>query len=352
MESSMRGWRYLALALASALTMTPALAAPSSPKPEPKTAAPTDGARNQALLAFQRDLVSVLAPRADALPLLGAALLARPLDNQPKYNDFHTLIERAAQAEDAGPAVQWTRLSDCDAKADACPNTDALAKLTAQAPDNAAVWLLKLGVDSRDNKQDEVRTDLAKAAAAKLYDDYTGTSLKALATSVTMLPPPPAVLPPQSPAGASGVQVMLVYGLAATQPQPGLQATAKFCEGAGDNQPVKDDCLKLGRTLEWSSSPLARSLGLHLREVLDSDDTQQEDARRARRNLVWQVQNFSQLSARAAGDTALAQHLLALARSGGTEMSLLLSALRDYNIPVDAPSEWPAQGGAQAAAGK
>ncbi|WP_266168592.1 hypothetical protein [Dyella subtropica] len=341
----MRGWRCLALALASVLTITPAFAAKTSTKPDAKAsqAATPDAAHTQALLAFQRDLVSVLAPRADALPLLGAALLARPLPNQPKYNDFHSLIERASQAEDTGAAISWTRLSDCDAKADACPNTEAMTKLVEQAPDNAAVWLLKLALDSRDNKKDAAREDLAKAAASKLYDDYTGTSLKALASSVTMLPPPSSIIQPLSPTGATGVQVMMVFGLAATQPQPGLQSTSRLCESAGDDQTVKDDCLKLGRTLEWSSSPLARSLGLHLREVLAADPAQQEEAKRARRNLIWQVQNFAQLSARAQGDTALAQHLLALARSGGTEMSLVLAALRDYNIPVDAPSDWAPQ---------
>jgi hypothetical protein len=42
-------------------------------------------------------------------------------------------------------------------------------------------------------------------------------------------------------------------------------------------------------------------------------------------------------------DPALAQHLLGLARSGGTEMSLLLSALRDAGIPAQAPAGWQPQ---------
>jgi hypothetical protein len=346
MENSMRGWRYLALGLASVLSIAPVYAKQAG-KPAPAAAKPD--ARNEALLAFQRDLVSVLAPRADAMPLLGAALLARPLPKQAKYNDFHTLIERASKAEDTIPAVSWLRLSDCDANADDCPNADALAKLTGQAPDNAAVWLLKLGQDHHDGKDQAARDDLAKAAAAKLYDDYTGTSLKALAANVSTLPPPPATIDPASPTGATGVQLTLVFGMAATQPQPGLQATSKLCENAGDDAALKDDCLKLGRLLEWGSSPLARSLGLHLREVLAADPAQQDDARRTRRNLVWQVQNFAQLSARAQTDLALAQHLLALARTGGTEMSLVLAALRDYKIPVDAPAEPQGQ---QAGAGE
>ncbi|MHA6205615.1 hypothetical protein ACXU4B_14420 [Dyella soli] len=311
--------------------------------PAKASAGPADKqlvARRQALRAFQRDLVSVIAPQAEPIPLLGAALLARPLADLPDFNSFHSLIERAEQAPGAGPEINWARLSDCDAKADSCPNVDAMDKLTGQAPDNAAVWLLRLGQDVRNNQADAARQDLTKAAAAKLYDDYTGASLKALATTVTLLPPPAAVINPLSPTGAVGVQVTMVFGLADAQPQPGLQATARLCEDGSSDAALKADCLKLGKVLEWSSSPLARSLGLHLREVLADDPSQQDDARRARRNLVWQVQNFAQLSARAQSETALAQHLLALARTGGTEMSLLLTALRDYNIAVEAPADW------------
>lgn len=324
----MRGWRYLILGLACALAASPAIAASSASKAE--------RARTKALIAFQRDLVSVIAPRADAMPLLGAALLARPLPNQPEFNSFHYLIQRAVTAPGNGPAMSWVRLADCDDKAGACPNDDALAVLVTQAPDNAAVWLLKLGQDLRNNKRDDARADLAQAANAKLYDDYTGSSLQALATTVSVLPPPQDTLDPASAAGAAGVQATLVFGMAGTQPQPGLQAVAKLCE----DEALKADCLKLGKTLEWGSSPLARSLGLHLREVLADDPAQQEDARHARRNLIWQVQNFARLSARASTDKALAQHLLALARTGGTEMSLLLTALRNYKLPTEAPADW------------
>ena len=297
-------------------------------------------ARDKAQLAFQRDLVSVLAPRADAMPLLGAALLARPLFNQPPSNSFHTLIERAAQADGSSPAVSWMRLADCDPKADACPNLDALDALLKEAPDNAAVWLIKLGVDARDQKQDAAREDLQKAAAAKVYDDYAGTSLKALADSVGVLPPPADTFDPTHAAGAVGMQTVLIFGLASTQPQPSLQLVAKLCENAGTDASIKADCLSLGKLLEWGSSPLGRSLGLHLREVLADDPAQQQDAKEARRKLIWQVQNFNQLLGRVQDDATLAQHLLALARNGGTEMSLQLAALRNENIPVDPPADW------------
>lgn len=295
-------------------------------------------ARAAALVAFQRDLVSVLAPRADAMPLLGAALLARPLPKQPKWNDFHSLIERAVAAADSGPAQRWVQLADCDARADACPNPKALAALVDQAPDNAAVWLLKLGQDLHLDKHDAARADLARAAQAKLYDDYTGTSLQALASVVSQLPPPKATLDPTAGIDAANVQAMIVFGIAGTQPQPGLHGAAELCQAAGEDVALTADCRQLGKTLEWGSSPLARSLGLHLRETLASDETERTQAQHDRRDLIWQVRQFSRLAARARTDKAQAQHLLALARKGGTEMSLMLAALRDAGVPVHAPA--------------
>lgn len=337
----MRGLPCFALACALTLLTAPVLAEKTSIKANHLHAlGKADMARERALLAYQSDLVSVLAPRADAMPLLAAAILARPLSNQPKANSFHSLIGRATEADEKNAAVSWIRLVDCDTKADTCPNAVALQKLQTQAPDNAAVWLLKLGVDTHQLKSDAARADLGKAAAATIYNDYAGTSLKALADSVGVLPPPKATLDPTHGAGPVGVQVTLAFSLAGTQPQPGLPVAAQLCQDAGTDASIKADCLKLGKLLEWGSSPLARSLGLHLREVLSDDTTEQAEAKHSRVNLVWQVQNFGQLLVRARDDKALDQHLLALARHGGTEMSLMLAALRENNIPIEAPANW------------
>ena len=304
--------------------------------PQPVTAA--DLAQDKALLAFQRDLVSVLALRADPQPLLAAALLARPLSMQPEPLSFHALIERAAAAHGAGPAITWMRLADCDPAPGKCPNADARDLLLTQAPGNAAVWLLKLGGDVQTHNAEAARQDLAKAAAATMYDDYAGTGLQALAASVGTLPPPAATLNPAYAAGAAATQVMLVFGLGQTLPQPALQVASKLCESTDTS--TRADCLKLGKTLEWGSSPLARSLGLHLRETLAVDPALQTDAAHARINLAWQVENFAELNARALNDKSVAQHLVALARSGGTEMSLMLAALRDNHISLEAPPGW------------
>ena len=336
----MRGRVVATLALAGLLSL-PAFAAdpwPGAAKGPVRGSAPKD--QTQSLLQFQKDLASVLALRTEAEPLLAAALLARPLTNPPEVLSYHALLERASRNADAGPQVAWARLADCDAKAGNCPDPDALAMLQKQAPDNAAVWLLKLGVDDHNGSKADARADLTRAANAKLYDDYLGTSLKALANSVSQLPPPPDTFNPLQGAGSAGVQMVLVFGLASAQPMPGFQATAKYCDGNKEDASVVGDCLKLAKVLEWGSSPLGRSLGLHLRETLSTDAADQASAKTARLNLIWQMQRFAQLNQQAQGDKVTAQKLLALARSGGTEMSVVLASLRAYGMPAEAPVGW------------
>jgi len=334
----MRGWHPLVLVGALSLIATTAAAGDTNPSAATSSPAPVAAGqtRDQALQSFQRDLVSVLALRATAQPLLGAALLARPLPNQTKTSSFHALINRAVAANDSGAAAQWVRLADCDEKAGTCPNVTALRKLTEEAPDNAAVWLLKLGVDSRDMKSAAARADLAKAAAGKIYDDYTGSSLAALASVVDALPPPPAT---QDAAGPLGVQALIVLANARLQPQPALPPVAQMCEKAASDAALKADCLGLAKLLQWGSSPLSRSLGLHLYEVL-GDPAEQTAAREQRRDLIWQVQNYSQLALRAQDNPSFAQQLLTVAKQGGTEMSQVIAVLRAGGISTTAPSSW------------
>ncbi|NII10602.1 hypothetical protein [Oleiagrimonas sp. C23AA] len=298
----------------------------------------TQKSRAQALLKFQHDLVSVLALRAEARPLMGAALLARPLQDPGKGLSYHRLIQRALNAGDAGPATQWAALADCDAKAGNCPNAAALKALEGDDADNAAVWMLATGVHARDGDRKGMRAMLHRAAQASRYDDYTGRSLQALADAVMTLPVPKSVLANGQP--RAGAQVMIVYGLGQTQPLPGFSMIAQLCESDQDRAKVKDDCLQLGHILEWGSHPLARSLGLHLVATLsDKPDTGSEAATQ-RRDLVWQVQQFGKLSARAANDAKVANKLLALARHGGTQMSVMLAALHAFDIPQNAPADW------------
>ncbi|HET7266581.1 MAG TPA: hypothetical protein VFJ15_00570 [Oleiagrimonas sp.] len=324
----MRRLTVLILCLAVA---TGAIAADATPK-TPHTA----------MIKFQRDLVNVLALRAEAEPLLGAALLTQTLPDPPDYISYHALLTRAAGTADAGPAVTWAQLVDCNHQARACPNAKALARLEKQAPDNAATWLMALGQAARNNDDEAARQALNRAAAASRYDDYHGITLKALAMAARALPPPATLYQGEQAAAnsAAGVRALLVFGLGSLQPMPGFQSAARICKDAKDDAATRATCLRLAKTLTWGSSPLARSLGLHLKATLANDAATREQAKAATRDLVWQVHNFGQLTLKTRHDPELARALLKRARAGGTRMSLTLAALRAAHIPVHAPAGW------------
>lgn len=325
--------RLTILALLISLVSVPVLAAP-----------PESGAHKKpdsAMTRFQRDLVNVLVLRSDAEHLLGAAMLSRTLPDAPEYIGFHDLITRAAKADDAGPGIHWAQLVDCDAEAGACPNTDALDMLRQKASDNAAVWLMVLGQAARQHDDDAAREALSHAAQAKEFDDYDGVTLKALTDAASTLPPPADLYGEHGAAdSAAGVRALLVFGLSSFQPIPGFQATAALCKKHADDKDVRTQCLQLADILVWGSSPLARSLGLHLQSTLADDDAAREKADAARRDLTWQVQNFGQLTLASQHDGKVAKRLLKLAANGGTRMSLILAALRESGIPRHAPDDW------------
>ena len=360
----------LTLALAAVLFAAGAQAATRHKQPKPaktppaaassaaaaaNAPSPAEQARVKALIQYQHDLVSVLALRGDAVHLIGAALLALPLPNPSEGLSFHDLSERAAKAPAAGPGITWIRMSDCDGKGVACPNPDMYAALQKQASDNAAVWMLAMDEAAQKGDAAGQRAALAKAAAAKTYDDYFGIGLQGTANAAGTLPPLPDTMTGTQagePTTALGVEVLIAFGVANQHPRPSLKPLLDLCsaDNAGKDDALKSDCLKAAHAMEWGSSPIARAVGLHIRGELKPEDKAATD--RDSRNLAWQLQNYGVIGVRALNDDKLAQPLLTAARSGGTELSLMLSSLRANGIPTEAPDGWqPAQPPAASSAG-
>ncbi|HJU26431.1 MAG TPA: hypothetical protein VJ722_07140, partial [Rhodanobacteraceae bacterium] len=310
---------------------------------QPADVSPAEKARIEALMQYQRDLVTVNALRSDAVHLLGAALLARPFPDQKPELSFHRLAERAAAASDAGPGVTWVRLADCDSQAGACPNPDMLKNLQEQAADNAAVWMLLMDDAAQKNDEDAERAALAKAAAARNYDDYFGIALQGIASVVGTLPPLPASMQggqPGAPKSAVGVELLIAFGVANQHPRPSLDPLLGICdvEHAGKDDALKSDCLKVAHVLEWGSSPVGRAVGLRIHGELDPSAKASTD--KDARDLAWQMQNYGVLGIKSFDDDGVAGRLLQSARSGGTELSLVLSTLRANGISTEAPADW------------
>lgn len=305
------------------------------------TAWASANASDASLSNYQRQLVDKLAERDDTRSLLGAALLARNLPAKSGEPAFPALIERAARSDDAGPAVFWVQLLDCDKKARQCPQTQALQKLQQQAPDNAAVWLMALG-SARNNGDDAAaRHALERAAQASHFDLYAGPSRQALVAATRTRKPPAGLYGDAAIANnPAGLKTLLVFGLDRFQPMPAFQTTAALCAQHAEGDPTRKTCLKLARVLQHGGSPLARSLGLHLTATLSRDADARADTKVRRRDLTWQVHNFRRLTLAARKHADLAHHMLDLAADGGTRMQQMHTALKAMDIPLHAPDDW------------
>lgn len=340
--------RYsLSITAAAALLLAGTVCAAQPPAPAASTAAPklspADQKRVMAIEQYQHDLVNVVALRADPSFLLGAAILARPFEQQTPGLDFDALSARAADAPHAGPAIDWARLDACKDKSD-CPNAAAFAALKKLAADNAAVWLVEmdLATDHKDTKA--ARAALKKAAAATSYDDYYGKALAGVANAVSVLPPLPdttAGAHDGQPDNPEGVRLFVSFNATQAHPRPDLGPLVELCDKDAD---AKADCLKLAHTLQWGSSPIARAVGLHIQAGLDPDSQSRDQ--QASRNLAWQVKQYSGIVQHALTDPTLASQWLTAARNGGTELSLILATLRANQVSLDAPAEDAAPAGA------
>lgn len=316
---------------------TPASAA-SAAAPEEEKIAPADRKRIEAIRQYQHDLVSVVALRADPDYLLGAALLAKPFKNPMQGLDFDALSQRAAAAPHGGAAARWTRLDVCKSEKD-CPNAEAFAWLKRHAAGNAAVWMVAMDVAARDKNDKAERAALKQAAAAQTYDDYYGNALAGVAKATAVLPPLADTMQGAhdgQPDNADGVRVLVAVMNMQDHVRPAFGPLEQLCgEDAAKDAHVKADCLKLARTLQWGSSPIARAVGLHIQATLKPAEKAQDD--QASQNLAWQVHQYSALLQRALTDSSLAAQWLGTARNGGTELSLALATLRANQVPLDAP---------------
>jgi hypothetical protein len=311
------------------------------PSSAPPNLSPADQKRLDAIEQYQHDLVNVVALRADPDYLLGAAVLARPFQNQTPGLDSDALSQRAAAAPNAGPAAHWARLDVCKTKDD-CPNKEAFDYLQQHAAGNAAVWLVALDVAAGNKDAKAEHAALEKAAAAQSYDDYYGKALAGVTKAVSVLPPLADTMQGAhdgQPNNADGVRLLVAINSTQAHLRPNLKPLVELCaaDAVAKHKADKQACLKLAHTLQWGSSPVGRAVGLHIQAYLDPATKAQND--QASQNLAWQVQQYSSLLQRGLVDQSLASQWLAAARNGGTELSLILSTLRANNVPTEAPSD-------------
>ena len=301
---------------------------------------------------YRRDLINFLTLRTDAPLLLAASIMARPDDNDPdRPHAFHsaTLLTRAQTAGPKDALTWWITAFACGNAIQICPRPDALQKLDQIAANNAAVWLLDAQRAQKVGDRTAANVALARAGAAREYNDYSTELTRTLLQAINDLPVPPALLekPPQGVAATrEGIQLTIAYNLASRLgpgAQPVIAAALELCDpsiNAAQFDDRRNDCLALAGKLEWGSSLLAQRAGLALRARLQgSGDKPNTEIANKLRNLAWQEQRSTEITQGMLASADGTRQLQRLSLQSHTETGLVYALLREANVPLEAPLE-------------
>ena len=322
-------------ALAQTRTQAPATAA-SSARAQP---APN------ALGAFERDVLSLLALRDGADRLAGAAVLARAVPDLPPVLSYRSFLARAQAAPGAGAPVWWVTLGDCGTpgpQPQDCISDAALARLQRLAPDNAAVWLLAYDRARQRGDAAAARSALARAAQCREFSTYYGVLLHAVLDATRTLPMPATLV--QQLGGPRGNAYAATYLLAAGNvmylPTLALAPLYETCKDPGHDATLRAQCVRIAHLLAWGDTVFARAAGLDLQEHLATDAAARARYAAERHALAWQTQQFARLVLHARSDEKLAARLVQLVLAGGTENTIQIALLREAGIASEPPGDW------------
>lgn len=318
----------------------PALPAkPTKPAPAAPTRADSEQQRFE---QFRRDLISLLALRAEPDLLVAAAALATP-DAQDKARTPAlkppALIKRAQKFGPDDALVWWvSTFLECSIDPGHCPG-EAAVKLQAVAPDNAAVWLPSLHAAKDPGK---ARALLATMAQTQRFDDYWSACVLALFHALQVLPVPAEVVGHGINQTAARVNLATSVGSAFS---PNYARLGEMCrKNDAADEALVSDCLAVAHLLESSGSFRSQAVGLAIEDALLPAGTARDVLRVRQRAAAWQKQSFIELSARFPRDEALAQAYVDQLGKHDSEMSTVAEFLRSQHVHTDPPADWqPAQ---------
>ncbi len=317
----------------------PAVTAPPEPaQPGPAAANAPAAAEQQRFEQFRRDLVSLLALRADSDLLVAAAELAYPDTQDKRRTDAlksPSLIKRAQRFGPDNPLVWWvSTFLECGAKAPPCLG-DAAEHLQKLASDNAATWLPTLHA-TKDPAQ--ARALLASMAQAKRFDDFWTAGVLAVYRALETLSVPAEVLSHGLNPTAARVNLATSVGGAFL---PNYARLGELCRPQDSaDEALVSDCLAVARLLENGGSFHSQSVGFSIEDSLLPAGTARDLLRARQRASLWQRQQFLELSARFPSDEALARSYLDLLQENGDELTTVTALLRSRQMATEAPVGW------------
>jgi hypothetical protein len=340
--------RYLAcaalllpiVACAAAADAPPAPPAPAVP---PAAAAATGAdAEQQRFEQFRRDLVNLLALRADPDLLVAAAELAYPDSadkTRPAALKSPALLARAQKFGASNALVWWvTTFIGCGPAAASDCVAGAAAKLQEAAPDNAAAWMPSLHA-AKDPGQ--ARGLLASMAQAQRFDDYWSAGVSAVYAALQILPVPQEVLGHGLNSAAARINLATSVGGGFL---PNYARLGELCapadESATADEALVGDCLAVARLLEKGGTFRSQAIGFGIEDRLLPAGTARDVLQARQRGAAWQKSKFLELSARFPHDAALAQAYADLLREQPSELATVLALLRSQHVPSDPPPGW------------
>lgn len=309
-----------------------------APVPEQNPDKPSGpSAEQQRFEQFRRDLVNLLALRAEADLLTAAAELAYPDgDDKARAASLKSpaLIKRAQKYGPDDALVWWISTFLCSATPGPC-QAEAATRLQQAAADNAAAWLPALHT-AKDPGQ--ARALLASMAQAKRCDDFWAAGVLAVYRAVQTLPVPAEVL--AHGLNTTAARVNLATGVGGGF-LPNYARLGEMCRNnSGGDETLTADCLAVARLLESGGSFRTQTIGFGIEDSLLPAGTARDVLRARQRSSLWQRQQFLELSARFPREEALAQSYIDLLREHGNEMTTVTAFLRAQHVPTDPPAGW------------
>lgn len=316
--------------------------------PQPETAAAPQLTPEQLVAQFHHDEINLLALRADAAPLLSAALMAIPDTedkNRPAALKTPALLVRAQKFGADDPLVWWVTAGvQCHGAKQACPDTETLQQLERTDAQNAAVWAIALAHAQQAKDEATARAALTSAAQAAQYDDHFGALVAMVDAAADILPVSEDILRASGQGGVSSEGYKLTYaaGIAANLPQPGLRTIVETCKGAANDAMLAADCVAVAQKIADCGSLITRGQGIRLLAELAPPGTQRDGADARTRTQAWLTQRIGELGERLATDSRLTRiYRDALARRG-QEIDAIQAVLSNQGVALEPPADWKA----------
>jgi len=322
--------------------MAPEPAAPAATPVNPQaTAASSAQAEQKRFEQFRRDLVSLLALRADADLLVAAAELAYA-DSEDKSRSVAlkspSLIKRAQKFGPDIPFVWWaSTFLECGTKGTSC-HGEAATRLEQLDGNNAAAWLPALYAA---NAPGQARAVLTSMAQATRFDDFSAAGVLAVYRALQTLPVPDEVLSHGLNATAARVNLATTIGGGF---MPNFARLGEMCRKQDStDETILADCLAVAHLFESGGTYRSQSVGFGIEDSLLPAGTARDVLRARMRASAWQRQQFLEVSGRFARDEALAQVYVDLLHENGNELATVTALLRDQHLSTEPPAGWQPQ---------